>query len=200
MIKMAVFASGQGSNLQALIDATTRGELPATIELVVSDRRGAYCLTRASEAGIPTLAFSAKDYEDKAQYEGCIASKLAELDVEYLILAGYMRLIGPTLLKRYPGRIVNIHPSLLPRFPGKDGIGQALEAGVIETGVTVHYVDAGMDTGPIIAQERILVAPGEDRASLEKRIHAVEHSLYPKVLREIFRQSREEQHGKACTN
>lgn len=195
MIKIAVFASGHGSNLQALIDATTSGELPATIELVVSDRREAYCLARASEAGLLTLAFSPKDYGDKAQYEELLAEKLAELEVEYLVLAGYMRLIGPTLLERYPRRIVNIHPSLLPLFPGRDGIGQALAAGVTETGVTIHYVDGGMDTGPIIAQERIAVSPGEDRASLEKRIHAVEHSLYPRVLRKIFMESREEQNG-----
>mgnify|MGYP002351198374 FL=1 len=195
MIKIAVFASGHGSNLQALIDATTSGELPATIELVGSDRREAYCLARASEAGLLTLAFSPKDYGDKAQYEELLAEKLAELEVEYLVLAGYMRLIGPTLLERYPRRIVNIHPSLLPLFPGRDGIGQALAAGVTETGVTIHYVDGGMDTGPIIAQERIAVSPEEDRASLEKRIHVVEHSLYPRVLRQIFMESREEQNG-----
>jgi len=186
MTKIAVFASGQGSNLQALIDASAKGELPARIELVVSDRRGCYALTRAEEAAIETLVLSPADYESRSQYEAIILEKLLELQIEYLVLAGFMRLIGPTLLAPYPERIINIHPSLLPLFPGKDAIGQALAAEVTETGVTIHYVDEGMDTGPIIAQERISVNPGEDRRSLEDRIHALEHRLYPKVLKQIF--------------
>jgi len=190
-----VFASGQGSNLQALIEATAKGELPATIELVVSDRPGAYCLERASKAGLRTLPFDPKDFQDKAQYEGLLAERLNELDVEYLVLAGYMRLIGPTLLKLYPKRILNIHPSLLPLFPGRDAIGQALAAGARETGVTVHFVDEGVDTGPIIIQERIEILPGEERGDLEQRIHAVEHRLYPQALKQVLEQNREEQHG-----
>lgn len=186
MTKIAVFASGNGSNLQALIDAIGQGELPASIELVVSDRPGAYALQRAINAGIPTLMVNPRDYRDKAHYEGVMAEKLEELQIEYLVLAGYMRLLGPTLLNRFCGKIINIHPSLLPLFPGLDGIGQALAAGATETGVTVHYVDAGMDTGPIIAQERLELSPGEPRASVEERIHALEHRLYPRVLKEIF--------------
>lgn len=186
MTKIAVFASGQGSNLQALIDASAKGELPARIELVVSDSRGCYALTRAEEAAIETLVLRPADYGSRSHYEAVILEKLLELKIEYLVLAGFMRLIGPTLLERYPERIINIHPSLLPLFPGKDAIGQALAAEVTETGVTIHYVDEGMDTGPIIAQERISVNPGEDRRSLEGRIHALEHRLYPKVLKQIF--------------
>lgn len=186
MTKIAVFASGQGSNLQALIDASAKGELPARIELVVSDSRGCYALTRAEEAAIETLVLRPADYGSRSHYEAVILEKLLELKIEYLVLAGFMRLIGPTLLERYPERIINIHPSLLPLFPGKDAIGQALAAEVTETGVTIHYVDEGMDTGPIIAQERIPVNPGEDRRSLEGRIHALEHRLYPKVLKQIF--------------
>lgn len=186
MSRIAVFASGHGSNLQALIDAISQGKLSATIELVVCDRQEAYAVVRATQCGIRTLVFNPRDYKNKAQYEEMISHKLAELEVEYLILAGYMRLIGPTLLERYPQRIINIHPSLLPAFPGKDGIGQALAAGATETGVTIHYVDDGMDTGPIIAQERIELALGEDRSSLEKKVHAVEHRLYPRVLQEIL--------------
>ncbi len=186
MTKIAVFASGQGSNLQALIDASAKGELPARIELVVSDSRGCYALTRAEEAAIETLVLRPADYGSRSHYEAVILEKLLELKIEYLVLAGFMRLIGPTLLERYPERIINIHPSLLPLFPGKDAIGQALAAEVTETGVTIHYVDEGMDTGPIIAQERIPVNPGEDRRSLEGRIHALEHRLYPKALKQIF--------------
>ncbi len=143
-------------------------------------------MTRASEAGIPTFAFRAKDYENKEHYESVIKNNLEALGVQYLILAGYMRLIGTVLLESYPEKIINIHPSLLPLFPGKDGIGQALEAGVTETGVTIHYVDEGMDTGPIIAQEIIALDENETRTSLEEKVHAVEHRLYPKVLRHIF--------------
>lgn len=187
MTKIAVFASGQGSNLQALIDAIAKGTLNAKIELVVSDRQGAYALARAQEAGIKTLVFSPKDYAGKAEYETIIKGKLENLGVEYLVLAGYMRLIGPVLLERYPKRIINIHPSLLPLFPGKDGIGQALAAKVVETGVTIHYVDDGMDTGPVIARERILIAPEDDRTSLEHKIHRLEHRLYPEVLEQVFK-------------
>ena len=134
------------------------------------------------------MAFEPADFRDKAHYEGVIAEELAKSRVEYLVLAGYMRLIGSTLLQLYPRRIINIHPSLLPHFPGKDAIGRALAAGAAETGVTVHYVDEGIDTGPVIAQERIAVVPGEGRADLEQKIHAVEHRLYPQVLRQIFQE------------
>ena len=190
MTKIAVFASGQGSNLQALIDAIEAGQLEADISLVVCDRPGAYCLTRATNGNIPTLVFNPRSYGNKADYESMIQNKLQELGVEYLVLAGYMRLIGPTLLDSYPQRIINIHPSLLPLFPGKDGIGQALASGVKVTGVTIHYVDEGMDTGPIIAQRVVIVSENETRESLEKKIHAVEHRLYPQVLQEVLRKRR----------
>lgn len=188
MTRIAVFASGNGSNLQALIDAIGQGKLRAEIKLVVSDRPDCHALQRARSAGIAVLAFEPADFRDKAHYEGVIAEELARRQVEYLVLAGYMRLIGSTLLQLYPRRIINIHPSLLPHFPGKDAIGRALAAGAAETGVTVHYVDEGIDTGPVIAQERIAVVPGEGRADLEQKIHAVEHRLYPQVLRQIFQE------------
>lgn len=189
MRKIAVFASGHGSNLQAIIDSIERGELHADLKLVVCDRAGAYCLRRAAEAGIPSLSFNARDFAEKADYELMIAERLAQLKVEYLILAGYMRIIGPTLLERYPPRrIINIHPSLLPLFPGKDGIGQALAAGgAQESGVTVHFVDAGVDTGPpVIAQEKVAIAADETRESLAEKIHRIEHRLYPPACCRIF--------------
>jgi phosphoribosylglycinamide formyltransferase-1 len=190
MTKIAVFASGNGTNLQAIIDAVRRGELAASIELVVCDRLGAYCLTRAREAGIPYFMFYPRKYPSKAAYEELILQQLMEAGVEYIVLAGYMRIIGLTLLNAYPQRIINIHPSLLPSFPGRDAIGQALDAGVPLTGVTIHYVDEGIDTGPTIAQRPVFIDPGESRESLEQKIHAVEHELYPQVLQEIFTQRR----------
>lgn len=190
MTKIAVFASGNGTNLQAIIDAVRRGGLAASIELVVCDRLGAYCLTRAREAGIPYFMFYPRKYPSKAAYEELILQQLTEAGVEYIVLAGYMRIIGLTLLNAYPQRIINIHPSLLPSFPGRDAIGQALDAGVPLTGVTIHYVDEGIDTGPTIAQRPVFIDPGESRESLEQKIHAVEHELYPQVLQEIFTQRR----------
>lgn len=191
MIKIAVFASGNGSNLGALIRAVESRELDAQIKLVVSDNPEAYCLERARQARLSCFTFYPRKYPDKATYEGLILRQLRELNVEYIVLAGYMRLIGPTLLAAFPERIINIHPSLLPAFPGKDAIGQALAAGVPRTGVTIHYVDEGMDTGPIIAQWPVTIDPGETRESLAEKIHAVEHELYPRVLQEIFTKRRE---------
>jgi phosphoribosylglycinamide formyltransferase 1 len=186
MKKIAVFASGNGSNFQAILDATLNGEIDATMQMLVCDRPNAYCIERANQASIPTFVFSAKDYETKKQYENEIVAHLKELNVEFIILAGYMRLIGPTILDAFPGKIVNIHPSFLPLFPGKDAIGQALQAGVETTGVTVHYVDEGMDTGPIIAQEQILIEQGESKQSLEQKVHEVEHVLYVNTLKKLF--------------
>lgn len=186
MKNIAVFASGNGSNFQAILDATKSGELNAKIQLLVCDRQSAYCIQRADEANIPSFVFTAKQYESKEQYESEIISHLKELNVEFIILAGYMRLIGPTILDAFPGKIVNIHPSFLPLFPGKDAIGQALLANVESTGVTVHYVDEGMDTGPIIAQEKIIIDKGETKESLEQKVHDIEHVLYVDTLKKLF--------------
>ena len=134
--------------------------MDAEISLLVCDKPEARAVGRAHYHHIPCFAFSAKAYESKEAFEKEILKKLEEYEIDYVILAGYMRLIGPTLLEAYGGRIINIHPSLLPSFPGKDAVGQALEAGVKVTGVTIHYVDAGMDTGPIIAQEAVVVSEG----------------------------------------
>lgn len=186
--KIAVFASGSGSNFQALQEAIERGELAAEIMVLVTDKPQAYAIERAKKMGISVLALAPKDYADKAAYEAAIASHLQELEVEWLVLAGYMRLIGTVLLQAYPSRIINIHPSLLPSFAGKDAIGQAMAHGVKITGVTVHYVDEGMDTGPIIAQQAVPVSSG-DREATETAIHQVEHTLYPTALQQLFQQS-----------
>jgi phosphoribosylglycinamide formyltransferase-1 len=185
MKRLAVFASGNGSNFQSIAEAIKSGKLEAEIRLVVCDREDAYVLERAKLENIDTFSFSAKNYSNKTEYESEILEKLRQYEIEFIILAGYMRLIGPTLLQKYSQRIVNIHPSLLPSFPGKDAIGQAFDAGVKETGVTVHYVDDGMDTGPVIAQKAVPILEGDTKDILQKRIQEMEHDLYPSVLQEL---------------
>lgn len=183
--KVAIFASGSGSNFQVITDAASASELHADIVAVVTDKPQAFVVERAKTAGVTVVALRPSDFASKVDYEQAILQELKQLEVEWLVLAGYMRLIGDTLLTAYANRIVNIHPSLLPSFPGKDAIGQALAHGVKVTGVTVHYVDAGMDTGPILSQQAVEVVEG-DREQTEQRIHAVEHELYTKTLQQLF--------------
>ncbi|MBM4764555.1 phosphoribosylglycinamide formyltransferase [Bacillus sp. B15-48] len=191
MKKIAVFASGSGSNFQAILDAIKKGDLKAELCMLICDRPGAFVVERAENGGVPTYVFSPKSYPDKAAYETKIVDLLEELQIDFIVLAGYMRLVGPTLLNRYEGRIVNIHPSILPAFPGKDAIGQALAAGVKKTGVTVHYVDAGMDTGEVIAQRTVEVIPGESIESLQEKVQKVEHELYPLVVESLLNRTEE---------
>ncbi|PLR76133.1 phosphoribosylglycinamide formyltransferase [Bacillus sp. V3-13] len=193
MKNIAVFASGNGSNFQAIIDAVQGGKLDASIKLLVCDRENAYAIERAQKAGIPQFVFSAKDYSGKEDYEKEILVRLKESGVEFVILAGYMRLIGSVLLSDFAGKIINIHPSLLPAFPGKDAVGQALNAGVKISGVTIHFVDAGMDTGPIIAQQAVEVSEDDTRESLQEKIQKIEHELYPYILQKLFTAKEEKQ-------
>ncbi|QWU18201.1 phosphoribosylglycinamide formyltransferase [Paenibacillus sophorae] len=181
--RIAVFASGQGSNFAALTQAQREGRLGGgTIELLVSDRPEAPVAQRAQEAGIPSLLLRPKDFESREEYETRIIEELQRREIGLIVLAGYMRLITPMLLSPYEGRIINIHPSLLPAFAGKDAIGQALAYGVKLTGVTVHFVDGGMDTGPVIAQRALTVKDGDTADTLAERIHRVEYELYPEVV------------------
>jgi phosphoribosylglycinamide formyltransferase-1 len=173
---IGVLVSGAGTNLQALID----GGLP--IAAVASNRRDAPALLRARDAGIPTATFSLDCHADRAERDLVLAGWLEEHGVELVVLAGYMHLLTPPFLQRFPGRVVNVHPSLLPRFPGAHPIEDALAAGVDVTGVTVHYVDDGVDTGPVITQEEV---PVEPRATLVERIHATEHRLLPEVVTKL---------------
>ncbi|ALS79407.1 phosphoribosylglycinamide formyltransferase [Planococcus kocurii] len=183
--KIAVFASGNGSNFQAIVDAITDGNLEAELMLVVTDKPQAFVVERAKKAGVASFSFIPSKYDSKQHYEEMLKEKLQALGVEWIILAGYMRLIGPVLLEAYENRIVNIHPSVLPAFPGKDAIGQTLAAGAENAGVTVHYVDAGMDTGNIIAQQSFPVL-GRGREEVEQQIHQIEHELYPATLQQLF--------------
>ncbi|MFS0784476.1 phosphoribosylglycinamide formyltransferase [Bacillus sp. 1P06AnD] len=186
MKKIAIFASGSGSNFQRIVEASREGVLQAEIALLVCDRPSAYVMERANTERIPVFSFAPKEYADKAAYERDIMKELDARHIEFIVLAGYMRLIGQTLLGAYSHRIVNIHPSLLPSFPGKDAIGQAFDAAVKITGVTIHYVDEGMDTGPIIEQAAVELKPGDTRETLQNRIQETEHRLYPQVLQQLF--------------
>jgi phosphoribosylglycinamide formyltransferase-1 len=192
MTKIALFASGSGSNVQAIAEAVQSGAVPAEIVLIVCDKPDAFVLERAEKLGIPAFAFLPREYESKEAFETDIVSRLRAAGAEYVFLAGYMRLIGPTLLEAYRNRIVNIHPSLLPAFSGKDAIGQAFEAGVKISGVTVHFVDEGMDTGLIIDQESVRIEEGMTREHLQKAIQRIEHSLYPKVIINLLNGNRED--------
>jgi phosphoribosylglycinamide formyltransferase-1 len=185
----AVFASGHGSNLERFIEETQTPGERARLALVVSDRPACRAVALARQAGIPVYAFDPRMYSDKAACEREILRELGVHDVRWIVLAGYMRLIGPTLLEPYRDRILNVHPSLLPDFPGKDAIGQALRACASITGVTVHYVDEGMDTGLPIAQARIAISAGDTPDTLAERIHAVEHRLYPAVALNLIRET-----------
>jgi phosphoribosylglycinamide formyltransferase-1 len=173
---IGVLVSGEGTNLQALIDAG----LP--IGAVASNRADVRALGRAEQAGIPTRVFELERYADRETRDRELADWLQLRGVEFVVLAGYMQLLTPAFLDRFPDRIVNVHPSLLPQFPGTRAIADALDAGVETTGVTVHYVDEGVDTGSVIRQEPVAVEP---RDTLVERIHAVEHRLLPEVVREL---------------
>ena len=186
MKKIAIFASGNGSNFQAIIDEIEKDKLTAEIAALVTDKPNCFAVERAHKHNIPVFSFHPKNYTSKEEYEKEIAFYLIEKNVSLLVLAGYMRLIGDVLLKAFHNRIVNIHPALLPAFPGKNGIQQAYQYGVKIFGVTVHYVDAGVDTGEIIAQECFKAEGNETLQEIEEKLHAIEHELYTKVIREIL--------------
>ena len=186
MKKIAIFASGTGSNFLAIHDAIEKGFLKCKIELVVSDRLKSKAINNAKKMDLNNFAFSPKQYASKDAYELELIDLLNNHQIDLIVLAGYMRLIGPVLLDRYNGRIINIHPSLLPLYKGKDAIGQALVDNARRTGVTVHYVDSGMDTGSVIEQVECPIVEGETRESLEEKIHVIEHKLYSKVIKQIL--------------
>jgi phosphoribosylglycinamide formyltransferase 1 len=174
---IGVLVSGGGTNLQALLDAG----LP--VVAVASNRRDAAALARAG--AIPAAAFELADFPDRAARDSAMAEWLEEQGVHLVVLAGYMHLLTPAFLDRFPDAVVNVHPSLLPAFPGAHAVEEQLAAGVAESGATVHLVDEGVDSGPILAQERISVLPGDTPDSLHERIKVVEHRLLPEVVREL---------------
>ncbi|MGM8212082.1 phosphoribosylglycinamide formyltransferase [Virgibacillus sp. W0430] len=183
-IRAAVFASGTGSNFEAIM---REGNLGCDIKLLVCDQPEAQVIEKAAAFSVPTYVAEPKKFASKEAYESSILRRLQEEEITWVFLAGYMRMIGKTLLDSYEGKIINIHPSLLPAFPGIDAIGQAYQAGVKKTGVTVHYVDEGMDTGPIIAQEEVEILPNDTIDSLKTRIQAIEHRLYSRVIKKLVK-------------
>ena len=179
-IDIAVLASGSGTNLQALIDDV---DVRPHIKLVASDNGSAKALERASLAGIETVIVRWEDHADRSAFSNAVADAVEEHGAKGVVLAGFMRILAPPFIDRFPGRILNIHPSLLPAFPGAHAVEAALAHGVKVTGVTVHFVDEKVDHGPIVAQEPVEVRAGDTVESLHRRLQSIEHQLYPEVVR-----------------
>jgi phosphoribosylglycinamide formyltransferase-1 len=182
--KLVVLASGSGTNLQAILDTLHRREGVEVVG-VGTDKPDAWALERAQVEGVATAVFARDKYEDREARDADMGEWIESRGADLVVLAGYMQLLSPAFIARFPNRVVNVHPALLPAFPGLDAIGQALDAAVETTGVTVHFVDEGVDTGPAILQREVPIPPGRDREELEQAVHAVEHRLYPEAIRMI---------------
>lgn len=184
-LKVGVLISGSGTNLQALIDACAQPDFPAQIVLVVSNRADAGGLERAARAGIASRIIPHKDYPSREAFDAAVDAALQAAGVEFVCLAGFMRLLGAGFVDKWHNRLINIHPSILPAFRGMDAAAQALAAGVKHTGCTVHFVRPEMDTGPILLQAEVPVEPGDTVSGLQARIQQAEHRCYPEALRLI---------------
>lgn len=185
MLRLGVLVSGDGSNLQALIDAIARREIRGEIAVVISNRPGVRALNRAAEAGIPAVCVSHREYASREAFDQRVVEELRARGVQWVVLAGFMRMLTSVLLDAFPHRVINLHPSLLPAFPGVDAGKQALDYGVRVTGCTVHLVSLEMDSGPIVAQTPVEVRDGDDEHSLMQRIHAAEHATLVAVVRAL---------------
>lgn len=186
-LNLAVLISGRGSNLQALIDACAEPDFPARITVVISNRPGAFGLTRAAQAGIENLVIDHKDFADKAAFEAALHDALRARPVDLICLAGFMRVLGAGFVARWPDRILNIHPSLLPDYKGLDTHARVLADGREETGCSVHFVTPELDAGPVIVQKRVPVLPGDDPERLATRVLEAEHAAYPEAVALIAR-------------
>jgi len=182
-MNIAVFASGRGTNFAAIIRAIKKGKIKANLSLLVCDNPGAAAIARAKRAGIKVALIKREDSPTKREFETKIIQHLEENNIDLIVLAGYMRIVGAELLSKYKGRILNIHPALLPSFKGTTSIKDAFDYGVKVTGVTVHFVDEEMDHGPIILQAAVKIEEDDTLASLEKKIHKIEHKIYPEAIR-----------------
>jgi len=196
-MNLAVLASGYGSNLQAIIDAVDRGEISGRVKTVISDVEEAYALERARRHNIEAIYINPKDFPGRKAFNEAIAALLEEREIDLVVLAGYMRLLSPVIINKFRGKIMNIHPSLLPAFPGLEGAKQALDYGVKVSGCTVHFVDEGLDTGPVILQEAVPVYDDDTVESLHERIHRVEHRLYPRAI-QLFIEGKLSIEGRRC--
>jgi len=184
-VRFGVLVSGTGSNLQAILDAIAAGSLAASVSCVISNRPEVKALERARAANVPALTIPHRDFPTREAFDAALVRALEEAGVDWIVLAGFMRVLTPVFLNAFAGRIINIHPALLPAFPGVNAAKQAFDYGVKITGCTVHFVDGGVDTGKIIAQQAVPVEPKDDLAALEARIHRAEHQLFVQVLRDI---------------
>lgn len=182
-LPIVVLISGNGSNLQAIIDAVAAGDLPVEIRAVVSNRPAAAGLERAQRAGIATAVVDHRQYPDRAAFDAALRTVVDQYRPELVVMAGFMRILTPEFVAHYHGRMLNVHPSLLPAFRGLDTHARALAAGVAEHGVSIHFVTAELDGGPVVAQRRIAILPGDDAATLAARVQREEHVLYPQVIR-----------------
>lgn len=185
MLKIAVFASGRGSNFQAIVDQIKKEKLPVEVKLLISDQKNAGALTKAEEESIKSVFINPVQFENQIVYEQELISILKKDGVELVVLAGYMRIFSPAFVEEFKNKIINIHPSLLPAFKGLDAQKQAVDYGVKYSGCTVHFVDQGMDTGPIIKQAVVKVKPDDNASDLAARILKEEHKIYPEVVKLI---------------
>lgn len=185
-MRVAVLASGEGTNLQALLDQV-HGRDGVSVAAVASDKPGARALVRAQEAGVETEVFARDAYADRPARDQAIADWLADREIELVVLAGYMQLLSPAFLRAFEGRVINVHPALLPAFPGLGAVEQALSYGVKVFGVTVHFVDDGVDTGPVILQRAIEIPDARSEQDVFERLHPLEHELLPEAVRLIAR-------------
>ena len=182
-MNIAIFCSGNGTNFQAIVDSAEAGDIKARIALMVCDNPEAYAIKRAKNAGIQTLVLKRKDFKDREAFEDEIVKNLEKEKITLIVLAGYMKMLTPKFIQRYKNRILNIHPALLPSFAGTRGIEDAMECGAKVTGPTVHFVDEGMDTGPIILQKALEIKEGDTKETLAERIHKLEHQIYPEAIK-----------------
>ena len=184
MLSFAVFISGNGSNLQAIIDATSNGLIDGQICCVLSNKKEAYGLARAKKSNIPTISIEHQNYENREEFDNALLQSLQKYNPDLIVLAGFMRILTPVFIKPYLGKLINIHPSLLPKYPGLNTHQKVIDNKDTEHGVTVHFVDENLDGGPICAQSTMKVE-SNDIKTLEKRIHELEHELYPKVIQDF---------------
>ena len=183
---LAVFCSGQGTNLQAILDAIRTGRLNARVAVVVSDNPGAYALVRALRAKVPPVILDPRAYPSRERMDREFARIVDRFQSRLIVLAGFIRILSPWFVRRYPNRILNIHPALLPSFPGAHAVRDALRHGVKVTGVTVHFVNEKVDSGPIIAQEAVEIRPMDSEGTLLERLHRVEHRMYPRIIQQVL--------------